>query len=638
MSRLLEQIDSPADLKALPKEKLPQLADEIRALLIEVCSVNGGHIGANLGVVELTLALHYVFSSPEDRLIWDVGHQSYVHKLLTGRRDRLHTLRSQDGLSGFTRRCESPHDPFGAGHAATSISAALGMAAARDLKGEQHKTVAIIGDGSMTAGIAFEGLNHGGHLGKDLIVVLNDNEFSIAPNVGALSAYLSRHLAGNTYQTLRHAVERVLQHIPGVGEPMLKVARHLEDSLKQFILPGMLFEELGFSYIGPIKGHDTDALIEAFQRAANLGRPVLVHCVTQKGRGYAFAEKDPAKWHGLGPYDVETGEPRKNGSTPKVTPAPAFTQVFGETLLELAHDDERIVAVTAAMPSGTGLSRFAAAYPDRFFDVGIAEQHAATFSAALAAEGMRPVAAIYSTFLQRSFDQLIHDVALQDLPVAFALDRAGLVGDDGPTHHGVFDIAYLRTIPNFVSMAPKDEDELRHMLKTAIECDHPTSLRYPRGSGVGVPLTGPPTALPIGKAEVVRPGDDVALLALGSMVYPALAAAERLAQEGISATVVNMRFIKPIDRDQIAACAKACGHLVTLEEGALAGGMGSAVLEELERSRLDGVRLLRIGIPDHFVAHGPQARLRRELLLDADGIVTQVRDFVRSGYPTLRTP
>jgi 1-deoxy-D-xylulose-5-phosphate synthase len=636
MPLLLDQIDSPADLKALTKSQLPQLAREIRAELIEVCSVNGGHIGANLGVVELTLALHYVFDSPRDRLVWDVGHQSYVHKLLTGRRDRLHTLRTQGGLSGFTRRSESPHDPFGAGHASTSISATLGMAAARDLKGEQHKTVAIIGDGAMTAGLAFEGLNHGGHLAKDLIVVLNDNEFSISPNVGALSAYLSRHLAGNTYQALRHAVERVLHHIPGLGEPMLKVAKHLEDSLKQFVLPGMLFEELGFAYIGPIKGHDVGALIEAFHRAAKLGGPVLVHCVTQKGRGYAFAEKDPAKWHGLGPYDVATGEPRRNGASQAVTPAPTYTQVFGETLVELAADDRRIVAVTAAMPSGTGLTHFAAAYPDRFFDVGIAEQHAATFSAALAAEGLRPVAAIYSTFLQRSFDQLIHDVALQDLPVTLALDRAGLVGDDGPTHHGAFDISYLRTIPNFVVMAPKDENELRHLLKTALECEHPAAVRYPRGNGVGVARDDAPTAVPLGTAEVLRDGEDVALLALGAMVYPALAAADRLADQGIAARVVNMRFAKPIDGEEIIACAAACGQLVTLEEGTIAGGLGSAVSEELAAAGVDGVRLLHIGLPDRFVRHGPQSVLRHELLLDAEGITAQVSAFVRRVHPSLR--
>jgi 1-deoxy-D-xylulose-5-phosphate synthase len=636
MPRLLDQIDSPAALKDLAKSQLPQLAEEIRALLIEVCSVNGGHIGANLGVVELTLALHYVFDSPRDRLVWDVGHQSYVHKILTGRREQLHTLRTHGGLSGFTRRSESPHDAFGAGHASTSISAALGMAAARDLRRENHKTVAIIGDGALTAGLAFEGLNHGGHLAKDLIVVLNDNEFSISPNVGALSAYLSRHLAGNTYQTLRNTVERVLHHIPGLGEPMLKVAKHLEDSLKQFVLPGMLFEELGFAYIGPIKGHDTGALIEAFQRAAKLGRPVLVHCVTQKGRGYAFAEKDPAKWHGLGPYDVATGEPRRNGSGSKRTPPPTYTQVFGETLVELAAEDRRIVAITAAMPSGSGLTRFAAAYPDRFFDVGIAEQHAATFGAALAAEGLRPVAAIYSTFLQRSFDQLIHDVALQDLPVTFALDRAGLVGDDGPTHHGAFDISYLRPIPNFVVMAPKDEDELRHLLKTALECGHPASLRYPRGNGLGIPLEGAPTAVPIGRAEVLRDGHDVALLALGAMVYPALAAADRLATEGIAARVVNMRFVKPIDRGVIGACAADCGQIVTLEEGAIAGGLGSAVSEELAAAGVDRVRLLHVGIPDRFVTHGPQSMLRQELFLDADGIAAQVRSFVQREQPSVR--
>jgi len=632
---LLDAINSPAELKSLSRTELTTLAAEIRERLIEVCAVNGGHVGANLGVVELTLALHYCFDSPTDRIVWDVSHQAYVHKLLTGRRDAFPTLRQAGGLSGFTRRDESPHDPFGAGHAGTSVSAALGMAAARDVKGEHHKTIAVIGDGAMTAGLAFEAMNHGGGLGKDLIVVLNDNEFSIAPNVGALSAYLSRHLAGDTYLALRSFVERLLNRLPGVGEPMLRAAKSVEDSLKQAILPGMLFEELGFAYIGPIKGHDMRALIEAFRRAARLHRPVLIHCATQKGKGYHFAEKDPAKWHGLGPYDVATGKPRTNG-TSAAPPPPTYMRVFGDTLMELAEEDERIVAITAAMPSGTGLAEFASRFPDRFFDVGIAEQHAATFAAGLAADGLRPVAAIYSTFLQRAYDQLIHDVALQRLPVAFALDRAGLVGKDGPTHHGVFDLAYLRPIPNFVVMAPKDEQELRHMVATCLTLDAPAALRYPRGAGLGVPLDGTPQPLAIGKAETLRDGGDVTLLALGTLVAPALAAARLLARDGIDAQVVNLRFAKPLDTEVILAAGAATGRLVTLEEGQLAGGVGSAVAELLADHRCTDVALLRLGLPDRFISHGPREQLLAEVGLDAESIARRTAAFLHAETPVHR--
>ncbi|NCO58660.1 MAG: 1-deoxy-D-xylulose-5-phosphate synthase [Nitrospirae bacterium CG18_big_fil_WC_8_21_14_2_50_70_55] len=626
---LLDQINSPADLKPLSFAELANLAAEIRERLIEVCAVNGGHVGASLGVVELTLALHYCFDSPTDRIVWDVSHQAYAHKLLTGRRDAFATLRQAGGLSGFTCRTESPHDPFGAGHAGTSVSAALGFAAARDIKGEHHKTIAVIGDGALTAGLAFEALNHGGGLAKELIVVLNDNEFSIAPNVGALSAYLSRHLAGDTYQALRAFVERLLNRLPGVGEPMLRAARSVEDSLKQAILPGMLFEELGFAYIGPIKGHDIKALIEAFGRAAKLHRPVLVHCATQKGKGYPFAEKDPAKWHGLGPYDVATGKPRTG--TGAATPPPTYMRVFGDTLIELAERDPRIVAITAAMESGTGLTEFARRFPDRFFDVGIAEQHAATFAAALAADGLRPVAAIYSTFLQRAFDQLIHDVALQRLGVTFAIDRAGLVGEDGPTHHGVFDLAYLRPIPNFVVMAPKDEQELRHMLATCLTLDTPAAVRYPRGAGLGVPLDGAPELLEVGKGEWLRTGNDVTLLALGTMVAPALAAAGLLARDGIDAQVVNLRFAKPLDHEIILAAAATTGRLVTLEEGQLAGGVGSAVAELLADTQHTGVALLRLGLPDQFTSHGARAQLLAAAGLDADSIAHRIATFVRAG-------
>lgn len=537
-------------------------------------------------------------------------------------------MRQAGGLAGFTRRDESPHDPFGAGHAGTSVSATLGFAAARDIKGEHHKTIAVIGDGAMTAGLAFEAMNHTGGLAKELIVVLNDNEFSIAPNVGALSAYLSRHLAGDTYLALRNFVERLLNRLPGVGEPMLRAAKGMEDGLKQAILPGMLFEELGFAYIGPIKGHNIKALIEAFQRAAKLKRPVLVHCATQKGKGYYFAEKDPAKWHGLGPYHITTGKPRTNGTG--AAPPPTYMRVFGDTLVELAEGDERIVAITAAMVSGTGLTEFARRFPNRFFDVGIAEQHAATFAAGLAADGLKPVAAIYSTFLQRAYDQLIHDVALQKLPVTFALDRAGLVGKDGPTHHGVFDLAFLRPIPNFVVMAPKDEQELRHMVATCLALDTPAALRYPRGAGLGVPLDGAPHPLAIGKSERLRDGADVCLLALGTMVAPALAAARLLAGDGIDAAVVNLRFAKPLDRDAILAAAAATGRLVTLEEGQLAGGVGSAIGEVLADAQATGVALLRLGLPDRFISHGPREVLLAEVGLDTEGIARQTAAFVRA--------
>ncbi len=633
---LLDHIDSPAELKSLSCTELTALAAEIRERLIEVCSVNGGHVGANLGVVELTLALHYCFDSPTDRIVWDVSHQAYVHKLLTGRRDAFETLRQAGGISGFTRRDESPHDPFGAGHAGTSVSAVLGLAAARDLKGEHHKTIAVIGDGAMTAGLAFEAMNHGGGLAKDLIVVLNDNEFSIAPNVGALSAYLSRHLAGDTYLALRGFVERLLNRLPGVGEPMLRAAKGVEDGLKQAILPGMLFEELGFAYIGPIKGHDIKSLIEAFQRAAKLKRPVLVHCATQKGKGYHFAEKDPAKWHGLGPYHIDTGKPRSNGTG--ATPPLTYMRVFGDTLVELAEKDKRIVAITAAMVSGTGLTEFARRFPDRFFDVGIAEQHAATFAAGLAADGLRPVAAIYSTFLQRAYDQLIHDVALQRLPVTFALDRAGLVGKDGPTHHGVFDLAFLRPIPNFVVMAPKDEQELRHMVATCLALDTPAALRYPRGAGLGVPLDGAPHPLEIGRAETLRDGADVCLLALGTMVAPALAAARLLALDGIDAAVVNLRFAKPLDTDAILAAGAATGRLVTVEEGQLAGGVGSAIAEVLADAQRTDVALLRLGLPDRFISHGPREALLAEVGLDAESIARQTATFVHAGSAAVVKP
>jgi len=523
----LDRINTPADIKGLTMEELPSLAAEIRDKILQTVSANGGHLSSSLGVVELTIALHYVFDAPRDRIVWDVGHQAYAHKLLTGRRRAFSTLRQFGGISGFPRREESRYDTFTVGHSSTSISAALGMAEARDLRGEDHKVIAVIGDGSMTAGLAFEGLNQGGALKKDLIIVLNDNEMSISPNVGALSSYLSRHMTGDFYVSIQKIVENLLRNIPGIGEPMLKAAKRLEDSLKGLVVPGMVFEELGFEYVGPIKGHRFDRLIRTFENVKKLNRPVLVHVATQKGKGYEPAEKRPSLFHGVGPFDRETGT--LHG---KPAGAPTYTEVFGKMLTRLAFEDERIVAVSAAMPGGTGLKYFAEKIPDRFYDVGIAEQHGVTFSAGLATEGFKPVAAIYSTFLQRAYDQILHDVCLPDLPVVFAMDRAGLVGDDGPTHHGNFDLSYLRHIPNLVLMSPKDENELQNMIKTALDCRHPAAIRYPRGRGEGVELDPYPRTLPLGEAERLSLGEDVAIFAVGHTVSPALRAAGCSSKKG----------------------------------------------------------------------------------------------------------
>lgn len=615
---LLQTIDSPADLKRLSIKELEALAEEIRRVIIQTTACTGGHVAPNLGVVELTLALHYVFDAPTDRIVWDVGHQCYTHKLVTGRRDRFHTLRQWQGISGFPKREESRYDAFGAGHASTSISAALGMASAKHLKGCPSRIIAVIGDGSMTGGMAFEALNHAGDLGRDLIVVLNDNEMSISPNVGALSSFLSRKLSSRTVMSLKREVENTLKAIPGVGSNIVQLLKKSEESFLTFFTPGMLFQALRFQYIGPIKGHRLDRLIETFETAKSLKGPVLIHVGTVKGKGYEPAECDPARFHGIGCFDPKTGETRKEN-------VPSYTAVFGRCLTELAEKDPRIVAITAAMPQGTGLDVFAQVYPKRFFDVGIAEQHAVTFAAGLAAEGYRPVVAVYSTFLQRAYDQIVHDVCLQKLPVIFAMDRGGLVGEDGPTHHGVFDLAYLRHIPNMVVMAPKDENELRHMLKTAVLHQGPIALRYPRGQGVGVPLEAELHSLPIGVAELLREGDDVTLVAVGAMVMEALAAAEILAREGIEATVINARFVKPLDVHLIGQWASKTPLLVTVEENVRQGGFGSAVLEALNEEGLLPRSVLRLGIPDAFIPHGHLKRLRRELGLDAEGIAHSVR-------------
>lgn len=623
-NNLLDKINSPADVKKLSDEQLKQLAAEIRQLLIEVISHTGGHLAPNLGVVELTLALHKVFTTPQDKLVFDVGHQAYIHKIITGRREQFPTLRQYGGLSGFPKRSESEHDAFGTGHSSTSISAALGMAVARDLQGEDYNVVAIIGDGSMTGGMAFEALNNAGTLHKKMVVVLNDNEMSISKNVGAMSDYLYHLRTGETYNKIKNDIEGWLKNME-FGTDVLKAIRRLKGSVKYLMVPTSIFEELGFTYLGPVDGHDIHGLIEVLQAAKKIDGPVMVHVLTKKGKGYKPAEESPNKFHGTGPFEIATGKKITNPAAPI-----SYTEVFGKTITELADSDKKIVGLTAAMPDGTGLNIFAQAHPDRFFDVGIAEQHAVTAAAGMAAAGMKPVTAIYSTFMQRAYDSILHDICMQKLHVTMCLDRAGLVGDDGYTHHGVFDYAYLRSIPNMTIMAPKDENELRHMLKTALSFNGPISVRYPRGSGVGVDITEPMHELPIGKAEVLREGKELCFWAIGSMVQSAVQAADKLKEQGIDAGVVNMRFAKPLDKELLIEHAKRYGKIVTLEEGVLAGGVGSEVLEILDDAGLlQQCAVLRLGIPDEFVTHGDKKLLFRDLGLDTDAIVQKAAEFVK---------
>jgi len=615
---LLDRVLWPRDLKNLTLEELATLSDELRTFLIDSVSKTGGHFASGLGTVELTVALHYVFDTPRDLLVWDVSHQCYPHKVLTGRRDRLHTIRQKGGLSGFTSRAESEYDVFGAAHASTSISAALGMAAARDAKGEDYSVVAIIGDGGLTGGVAMEGLNQGGYLKRRLIVILNDNEMSIAPNVGALSGYLLRIARGQIYKRVREEVSSVLKKLPK-GERLAEMAEHLEDGVKKALVPGTLFEELGFKYVGPIDGHNLPVLVRTLREAKEHDGPILIHARTTKGKGYAFAEQDPVFWHGPSPFKVETGEVAKKAAPP------SYTAVFADTLAELAAKDERIVAITAAMPDGTGLDRFAKAFPDRTFDVGICEQHAVLFAAGMATQGMKPVCAIYSTFLQRAYDQVFHDVCLMDLPVVFALDRGGVVGADGPTHHGAYDLSYLRVFPNMLVAAPKDENELRHLVATALATGHPTAIRYPRGAGYGVALDAEPKVLPVGKGEVLRVGKDGVVLAVGDPVLPALKAAERLAAEGgASLTVINARWVKPVDTELVAQFVRAGTRVFTVEENAVAGGFGSAVSEALDALGIV-TPVHRLGIPDRFVPHATQAEQRAELGIDEEGLLGAFR-------------
>ena len=625
-ARLLDAIDSPEALRRLSREQFADLTAELRAEIVERVSRTGGHLASSLGALELIAGIHYVFDTPTDRLVLDVGHQGYPHKLLTGRREAFETIGKAGGIGKFLRRSESPYDHFGAGHAGTSISAALGIARAKQHRGDPGCAIALIGDGGMTAGMAFEALNHAGALKqRNLLVVLNDNEMSIAPNVGALSSFLSRKWSAPLARRFKHYAKEVLAALPG---DMVHWAHKAEESFKAFISPSLLFEALGFHYLGPIQGNSPGEVLETLGNARRMleegAGPVLIHAVTAKGSGYAPAEADPFRYHGVTPFEVASGEMAKKSGGP-----PSYTRVFSDALIELARDDDRVVGITAAMPDGTGLDRFQREFPDRYYDVGIAEQHAVTFAAGLATEGLKPVAAIYSTFLQRAFDQVVHDVCVQNLDVTLALDRAGIVGADGATHQGFYDVGYLRMLPHIVVMAPKDENELRHMLKTAVDHPGPAAVRYPRGAGFGVPLEPELKALPIGRAELLRDGRDVALLAYGPVAHRALEAADALAQAGISAAVLNARFAKPLDVDRIAELATRCGRVLTLEEGATLAGFGAAVMEALARAGVC-VPVRNLGIPDQLVEHGNPDTQRAEYGLDAAGITRAARSLVGS--------
>ncbi len=617
---LLPQIHQPSDLKDLTTEQLTVLAGEIRQFLIEKLSATGGHLASNLGVVELTLALHYLYDSPKDKFIFDVGHQAYVHKILTGRMDRFDTLRKYKGLCGFVKRNESEHDVWEAGHSSTSLSAAMGMALARDFKKEDNKVVAVIGDGALTGGMAFEALNHIGHEQRKLTVVLNDNEMSIAPNVGAMHKYLGKIRSDKGYLRAKDEVEQLLKKIPAIGGKIAKTAEKLKDSLKYAMVSGILFEELGFTYFGPIDGHDLPKLLETFHQADNVDGPVLIHVVTIKGKGYLPAEADSYKWHGITPYKIESGQVVKAAGNPM------YTEVFGKTLIELAEQDERIVAVTPAMPGGSGLFPFADRFPERMIDVGIAEQHAATLCAAMAMEGMKPVYAVYSTFMQRAYDQIVHDICRHNANVMFAIDRAGFVGADGETHQGVYDVAFMRHIPNIVIMMPKDENELRHMMKTALEYnDGPIAYRYPRINGLGVPLDQQLTPIPIGQWEKVREGDNYAILASGPMVQMGIEVAEELKRDGMNVAVVNARFMKPLDEEMLLDLAAHGTRMLVVEEVSQAGSMGSAVLEFYAARGLHDVTVGLMGIPDEFIEHGSIKDQQREAGLTPENIAESLK-------------
>lgn len=622
MDPILNRLSSPRELETMTENQVEQLAKEIRTFIIESVSHTGGHLASSLGVIEITLALHTVFDFTKDRIIWDVGHQAYAHKILTGRMKDFHTLRQYGGISGFPKISESSYDHFNTGHSSTSISAALGMAVSRELDGLDHDVIAFIGDGSLTAGLAFEAMNQAGHLKKKMMVILNDNEMSISHNVGALSGYLNQILSGKLYNRMREHVEMVLKSVPGIGNSFIKLAKAMEDTLKRLFVPGMLFEELGFHYVGPVDGHDYTKLITTLQKARKIDGPVLIHIKTVKGKGYKYAEKSPDKWHGASPFEISTG---RSLGKPKKTPS--FTTVFGDTMVQLAKENPKIIAITAAMPSGTGLETFSEDYPKRFFDVGIAEQHAVTFAAGMAISGKKPFVAIYSTFLQRAYDQVIHDTCLMNLPVVFCLDRAGVVGADGETHHGLFDLSFLRPIPNLIMMVPADENELRHMLFTASSLSMPAVIRYPRGNGEGLPPDDVFQEIPIGKSRTLLEGEDAVVFAVGPLAWKAVRVANRLASEGISLKVIDARFVKPLDETAILKAVESCKMLITCEENALAGGFGSAVLELLEQNQVLPP-VLRIGIPDAIVHHGTPAELLDELRLTEAHLFYRIREFI----------
>ncbi len=620
---LLKTVHRPSDLKRMSPDQFPELCQEIREQIISVLSNVGGHLASNLGVVELTVALHYLLDTPTDKIVWDTSNQAYAHKLLTGRREQFHTLRQFGGLSGFCKREESEYDTFNAGHAGTGVSAAVGMVEAREQLGQDHKVVCVVGDGAMTAGMTLEGMHHAGGSNRDFLVILNDNQMSISKNVGAISAYLNRTFTGEFYTKVREETGHLLESIPHIGEQVKRMAQRAEELAKGLILPGVLFEELGFTYVGPIDGHRFDHLLPTMENVLKLKGPVLLHVITKKGLGYEPAMKDPVWFHACSPFLRETGKPAKKA------PRPSYTQHAVNTLIKLAKQDRRIVAITAAMCEGTGLNAFEKELPDRIYDVGIAEQHAVTFAGGLAAQGMRPVVALYSTFLQRAYDSLVHDVATQNLPVTFCIDRGGLVAEDGTTHHGAFDYAYLRHVPNMVVMAPKDENELQHMVKTCLTYDGPASVRYSRGSCLGVEMDADPVALPVGKGELLKDGTDVGIVAIGVTVSQALKAAERLEQEGISAAVVNARFVKPLDQELVCGLARRVRCLVTVEEGCRMGGFGSAVLEALSEQGILQVPTKLVGLPDWYIEQGPQDLLREKYGLTAEGIYQAAKEAVK---------
>jgi len=626
MKDILARINGPEDLKPLSIKELTLLSSEIRTKIIEVVSRTGGHLGSNLGVVELTIALHKVFNSPDDKIVWDVGHQCYTHKIITGRKDKFYTLRQPGGICGFPRREESIHDNFNTGHTSTSISMALGLSIAGELRGDNNNYIAVIGDGAMTGGMAFEALNHAGHIGANIIIVLNDNTMSISPNVGALSRYLNHVRMDPTYKRIRKDMDYLISHIPAIGQTMWNTTRRIEKSVKQLLVHGMLFEMLGFTYLGPFDGHDIPILMETLEKARDMKGPRFIHILTTKGKGYRPAETDSTCLHGTSPFNIKTGKPLKKKT--KIT----YSEAFGRSLAKLGEKDDSIIAITAAMPDGTGLSEFAKIFPKRFIDVGIAEQHAVSLASGLAANGMKPVVAIYSTFLQRAYDQILLDVCLSNLPVVFCLDRAGLVGDDGPTHHGVFDISYLRIIPNMVIMAPKDEDELQDMLYSAIEHDGPISIRYPRGEVLGVPLKKMPVKIDIGKGEILKDGHNLAIMAIGNMVKPALDAGVILEEHGISTRVINMRFAKPLDEKLILDTVMECKNIITIEDNVLDGGMGSAIIEFLERKSIDDIKVSRMGIPNKFIEAGNNNLLYKHCGMDKEGIVQRGKELCQMNF------